>query len=325
VILSVSDDESLADVLDRAARALNVSGFGRGYGLRGTQEPSRQFSYVAFREGGPDSRPDPRKLLFGDQIPLVTDDAQVRWVHAFSAAPYRDIVRAAEAHLLDGDPRTLYLVRQSSAGGGPAFHHDFQTWLDLITIAEIELARLGEIREGIEAARAIIRRAIQVVRRRRPRWEQADRTPARLADVANRTADPDGLARLLGCEVAEAEAVLEQYGFERAADGRWRKRSDAIADVLDAVDEVMTEMGGYVFDPRIDTQRLLADHLRDRLTTGQLTPKPLSDYTLHDEGEGQAGLRPLTPPNRLSRRHLIHGAEIVGAVMVGWVAARRRR
>jgi hypothetical protein len=314
--LDVGEYESLAELMDRAAVDLGVEGFG---GL----SPSRAFSTVAFRD---DAVPlSPVRTYAAPMLPLIDDAGHLHFVNRFSAASYMDVIRAADAGLINGDPRGLFLIRQAFAGG-PWYAQDWQTLLDLLLISERMLEHLGGAADGIQAALGVIQRAREAMRRRMPRWTQRQVTTDRLQSMVKRKHWSTGeLASLLGCTDDEAGAVLEYLGYAPSPGAEWLPRTDAAGHVLEAVRDVIRVMPGRVYEPHLDEDRLLGDHLEDRLRTGAITPRQLDDYRVAGALDEVVSPGPTAAGSHGTKRRAFFASVVGGLSIAALARALRNR
>lgn len=254
VELEAAGDDTFRAILSRSARQL-------GFDLPGHFE-------LAFYDAA-----EPRGYAHSDvSLTLVDDAGRALWgVHDFTAVPYSQIVRSAEAGTIVGDPRRIVLVIPTVAGGGvPIEWWSLQWALDhawsVITYASIVGGAIGLmkfLREALEP----IERAREIFRRQAPTWTDRGATMptwfVQLVDQrAWRAAD---LAPLLELTIDETETVLRTLGFEpRADDGPWVPGVETPARLRRMlIDAALANGDYYPRQARAVIGRSLADRLRE--------------------------------------------------------------
>jgi hypothetical protein len=107
-------------VVDRAAEQLGATSFYYGSPLW------QSIGWVALEDPGEADVPLNERMIH--EFTLLDDDGQLVWgVSDFSLVPYQQILRSAEAGVLKGNPRRLYIIR-----GFPQADLDLIPWASLV-------------------------------------------------------------------------------------------------------------------------------------------------------------------------------------------------
>jgi hypothetical protein len=232
----VAPDESLAAVLERAAELMGLvpaSFMSRGFDARS----NRVAFYKPEDEAGFAPRGVPR--LVANELVLVDQDGRAIFgVYEHRAVRMIDLVRAAEAGTLDGDPLRPYLIIDFGWGDPPPA--DWATVYEALKVAWEVVKAVGAVGGAVAtvagAKRILAERLGQANKElgNHPEWMQKGYRPdqfARLLVTRDRTADQ--VAPLLGCTEDEAEAVLWAMGFAlNPENGRWEVMADEAAEML---------------------------------------------------------------------------------------------
>jgi hypothetical protein len=270
VELQVDENESLARVLERALNAFNVPSRDGAHAYRHVD--------VAFYE-----ELQPQNLSRALPMPtLVDDQGKAVWgVRDLRLVRYGDVVRAAKAGALAGDPSRVHVILREPVGNGLGV--DWPAFLEALDIVWEVAKAVGVVGGVIATAKMVIDPVRNRVKRGRAvaaenayRWDQRNASPYTFfLWLGERPWSSARLASLLDCSSAEAEAVLELFGFARGGDGRWHPAADDAAALLrDVIDDLLayySEGGRIEFERRIE-------HL---LQTGERAPEP--NYELEHE------------------------------------------
>lgn len=309
VTLDVEDTETLASLIDRAAREL---------GIPPDEYFRSQYTMVdlALREG--DDRPRIRALV------VLNKQGEAMWnAWDLRLISYGEFVRAVEAGALPGDPRQLYLIWHQKGGNGVI--PDWPDLLEGLDIAWEVVKALGVVGGAyytvkvmaVDPLRKRLERGRDAIARNAPAWALRGAAPYSM-DVllGDRAWSSETLAALLGCSVADAEATLETFGFTcDEATGEWRPGGDDAAKLLRVIhDEV-----GYGLHS--DAPDALRTEYRRRieilLQTGSVPPT--TEYTDAMEYDWEAEER------RERLRKSLKGAAIGAGGFVASLLIRRRR
>jgi hypothetical protein len=263
VELDVSDTETLTEVLRRAAERFRVP-----YSV----------TSVAFYRG------DPQETEIRSTWFVVVPDSEGRatW-QSFKKVPYGDLMRAAEAGVVDGDPLRPYLVLAPQTGNGVLI--DWQTYVERFKVfrevCEV-LGVPGALYATWDVASRLMRRsreAEQALEQHTGRWRSAGADPYTFNEWLNdKTWHSADLGILLGCTQAEAEAVLWSFGFAPAPSGVWRRGENEEARMLATNVEMTIDAGSMVGRPGPSLRKLKhefrerAEHLIKTGTTPQSRP-----------------------------------------------------
>jgi hypothetical protein len=270
VDLEVGDDETLADVIDRALGAFAVTlpeHVTRGYFLVD----------LAFLEED-EVRPRLRPLALVDQNGLAI------WnVYDYRLIPYREIARAADAGALAGDPDQAYLILKERAGNGV-----IATWPDVFEGLSVawEVAKAMAVVGGAAAFVEILQRRLKrgrdVLTQIAYRWDQRGAAPRTfVAFLSDRRWTSEGLADLLGCTQPEAEAVLGVFGFTSVEGGDWQPKGDEAARLIQLIHEEIAF--GLHEDAGEAAREEFGLRVREIMQTGSRPPPPEYDQAIEFE------------------------------------------
>jgi hypothetical protein len=240
VRLEVTEEESLASVLERAAAAMGLS---PPEDHRGSQFSAAHRNVAFYKPEDDDGfadRPIPRYLM--SQLTLVDDQRRAMFgVHDHRVVRYSDLLRAQEAGTLDGDPQRPYLIVEPGYGDVPP--PDWPTVVEGLKVLWDVIERLAAIggawffgKKVIEEAQKRLGRGVEAAEAH-PEWAQRDTRPYQFAVLFfTRPWQAGELAGLLGCSTPEAEGILWALGFaldeERAL---WQYSGDDAAELINAV------------------------------------------------------------------------------------------
>jgi hypothetical protein len=232
VRLEAEQNETLASVLERAA------------GLMGLQPPPGHWSgprfdashrRVAFYKPGDEHEFQPRaqaRLLMGELTLVDEAGRAIFGVHDLRAVRYRDLLRAADAGTLEGDPLRPYLVLDEGWGDAPPA--DWSTVQQGLEVAWEVLKAVGVLSGAAGGAMAAWKWLGQRLGAAResvvanPEWAQRGYRPDQFAAlVLTRDWTTSELAERFGCSKNDAEAILWLIGFSFDEDaGRWSAPRD---------------------------------------------------------------------------------------------------
>lgn len=255
----VDPDETLRDVLRKAARSLGVS---INQEAAGTDEELRK------RDGRPIRSADPADWLvfFGfrqddddevierNGIPIRNwntrihrrvvvvrnADGQAVWRRPPFDATVAELIDAHSVGLIDGDPLQIYLVPsipQGAFGLGGEWNLFIEHLKTLWDVTNAASTLGGAAAAGILVKEVIKRRgkrATEAVERRSPDWTERGGAPGDLVNLlAANPRTTDEIAGLLGCTSNEAEAILWAFGFAfDQSSGRWVHGGDEAAQFI---------------------------------------------------------------------------------------------
>jgi hypothetical protein len=273
VALKVSLEQSLAEILEAAADRMGLAPGSDSYTSRFRATHNGIAFYKAEDESGFAPRYVPRFLL--SELTLV--DKQGRAIFGVSdlrAVRFRDLLEAADAGTLHGDPYRPYLIIEPPYGDwvGP----DWPTLLEGLKVTWQVLEHVatagGVLAFGklvADEVRGRLQRGREAVAAN-PQWAQRRTMPYQfVALVRSRDWKTDELAPLLDCTGPDAEAVLFALGFSYDAQAEvWRYGGDPAADVLgDLLREIQIAAHRYGDD---EMDQALTSRLQSYLEEGQL-------------------------------------------------------
>lgn len=285
VKLKVDEAESLARVLSRAADLLGLKPLATHWTGDSLDMAHRKIAFYR-PEDEEAFQPRPQGRMMLQELTLVDGQGRAIFgVHDLRSVRYADVVRAAECGVIDGDPFRPYLILDDGWGDVPPV--DWATvWegLDVAWDVVKAVAVAGGAVAAVEKARSWIKQRLRHGREAlaaNAEWAQRGYRPDQFAALlAARDWDATGLAGLLSCSQAEAEAILWTLGFSFDDDsGRWRSGGEPAAEFLnDLVDAISwSSHAGGEWQPRLRTW------LIRYLETGNRPPFELLDVAPPDD------------------------------------------
>ncbi len=209
--ISVSEDETLGRLIDRAAADLRVAVDPAE--LEAGASVSELIEGIAFhREGA--------WPLTATEFTLVDADGRASWGHHWLTVQYRDLLSASVAGLVDGDPRLVYLRPSPPGGalGGAESWRTFLTVLDTLKDVFVAVGVTYSSVQGLRAAERALRKGLVAVRTRYREWEQRGGSPSHIAATVTRHEwTTRTLARLLDLDESSTEAILDLFGLNSEA------------------------------------------------------------------------------------------------------------
>lgn len=263
VSLEVGESESLAGVLERAAEEMELVPPPDWHPPQFSATHNKVAFYRREDEQGFAARHVPRFLL--SELTLVDQHGRAIFgVSDLRAVRYTDLLRAAEAGVLVGDPLRPYLIVEAPYGDwvGP----DWPTLVDGLKVSWQVLEHVATA-GGAIAAIQLLKDEIQKRLRcgedaveANAEWAQRRTMPYQfIALLRSRRWRPSELAPLLGCVEPEAEAVLLLLGFslDETTD-EWTYQGDAAAAVMtDLLHEITLAAHRYDEDDAELVRRLV--------------------------------------------------------------------
>lgn len=212
VEFTAQEDDTLGGVLRRAAAEL----------MPDTPWSGAFFDF--YREG---VEPRLRHELY-----LLDDQGRVRSTWEWMDVPMRELLRAADAGVLDGDPRRPYLVNNAPEGNG--LLPDWPTFVELLKLwwmVAVGVATTGGVWQFFRfVGEALAKRgpeSVEVVESHATDWSARGLRPDRLlALLGTRPWHEADLADLLGCTQGEAAALLTGLGYTARREGLWVPADD---------------------------------------------------------------------------------------------------
>lgn len=183
------------------------------------------------------------KRLHLRRVAIVDSTGEARWDIPAIDATIADLIRTADADLLDGEPFRPYLIVAVPAGDF-GIGADWKAFEDALRIFVEALMVFGGAYSAYEGAKALVGRlrgAIEVIDRRKSQWDDRGGRPEDLEKILGaRPRLPREVGALLGCPQGEAEALLWGLGFRSGEDGLWRSDDEPAADALETVRRLPT-------------------------------------------------------------------------------------
>ena len=279
--LTVDADEPLSEVINRAAEEFGSLPF------MATLPRWHSFGWVAFDDEAAKSPLYDRRI---SDFTLLDDHGEaVFGITDFALIPYGQIVLSAEAGLISGNPRRLYIIRQVPQGD--LFGLSWETFVELYIVIRTVLdvvSTADDLKERTQSATRSVHRGLDALRRHVPRWGQRKGTPDRLRKlVQTRAWSSEELSEILACPEDDLADVLTLLGFTRdSSDGAWRRRKRDEEPVLaDLEDEIKEGDYGDLYGDDIDKQRLLHDRVSEIARHGRqrVAPTPLEGYRIPED------------------------------------------
>jgi hypothetical protein len=246
--------------------------------------------YVGFRRADDDERIEigPADVTrkrntrrFGAHVVVRDEAGRALWRRPGLDATLGELIDAADAGLIDGDPLQPYLIPSTPAGdfGGLDQWITFQNALTALGGVAGLMATLDGVL-GIKDRLADIRRrrnseAPEIVARHSSAWAERGAAPSDLLQLlVARPRTGDEVAALLGCRRDEAEAMLWALGFVMdEGTGLWIHRGDELARLLaDDIDLSFADAIAVLGDTEL-LGEIASSRLREVLTSGR-APDP---------------------------------------------------
>ena len=302
-VVEIEPSRSLRDALRVACDELGVqrtrevieagTRYGREEGLPpASSDAADALVYVDFWRPGDDdivdSFTDPPILGRGVRRPAINltvrdPSGRAIWRKPGLDASLEEIVDAASAGLVDGDPLRPYLHPSIPQGDAGALSEWLTFGHALKVIGGAYLA--ANAASAVEGTLALVQRvrkrgeqvadAAEIVGRSAPTWKERDAAPADLLQMLARRPRPTAeIAALLGCSALEAESLLWGLGFHYVPDeGVWVHAGDPLAKLLaDDIDLGFADVIVVSGDTE-SLRHVVIDRLDDFLATGD-APNP---------------------------------------------------
>jgi hypothetical protein len=200
---SVEDEATLAEIFDHAAEALGAEPFMPFVPL------SEIVHWIAFEDDSGRPLLERRRT----RLTLLDDDGRAIWnVRNWSAVPFGQLQRSAEAGIVPGDPRRIYLIRQVPQGDGAFMVESWRVFLEVLALARDGFERtgsLGETAGGLAFLYLALKKGLGTIQRLHARWAQRGAKPLDLREVLPGANTDAELARRLDCSENDAALVRE--------------------------------------------------------------------------------------------------------------------
>jgi hypothetical protein len=239
VTLEVEPEETLGEILARAAEEFGLTA---AWDLSDEPFPGATladaFAWVGFYRPEHEHGAPVRNLT---SVTLADAEGRAVWNNYFKEATHGELLWAAEAGALEGDPLRVYLFTWPGFGNG--LIADLTTLCNLWDLAWYVMERVGIGYAAYEALRRVvgrIRRGREVTGGHKSDWQDRGGDPGTLSEfLSHRPSTTAEVAGLLGCTHEEAEAVLWAFGFAPDDEGVWRLNANEEARMLRAVWELI--------------------------------------------------------------------------------------
>jgi hypothetical protein len=241
VDIEVEAGDTLHRTLARAADLLDVR-------MEDDSDPVDAINWVAFYDEHDEVVLDRSRYILARELMLIDGEGRVTWRNTFEQATFGQILRAADAGVIPGDPRRPYLILQQPGGGDGGFLI-WQALLDGWKLLKPMLEAVSAIEGGLQFHDRVARRAgrgVEALEQSYPDVERRRGQPVDLAALITRSAvwHRADLAKSLGCSETFAEALLELFGYSGNDQVLWR--ADNAADavfVREYLDEIAYAFG----------------------------------------------------------------------------------
>ena len=235
--LEAAEEESFASVLERAAAVMGITPPAGHYAPGFSAFHNRVAFYKPEDEEAAPIRSFGR--LFWYELILVGSDGRAIFgVSDKRAVTYGDLICAADAGTIEGDPLRPYLIVEPGWGDAPP--PDWPTVLEALRVLrevlEVVATTGGVLAFGklvLDAVRDRAGRGGAAIEAHRE-WAQRGTRPYQFAGlIGMKDWTPAELATLLGCTEDEAEAILWTLGFAFDDDAqRWTASGDEAAKLI---------------------------------------------------------------------------------------------
>jgi hypothetical protein len=211
-------------------------------------------------------------------ISLVDDRGRARWTYPVNDVTFAEVVRAAEAGAVQGDPTRIHVAMTPHIGDGvlPMWPEIIEAYRLLKEVLEI-LGAPGALYASYQLIKNMRDRsgkAVDSLERRSSGWAESGGNPHVFEEWLDDHAwEPKDLARLLDCSEDEAEAVLWAMGFGADQDGRWRRGVNPEARLMDGNRTLVIRMGlEHATDQEV--KKVLRDRIEATAKSGTAPPPP---------------------------------------------------
>jgi len=286
VRLQVEPGDSLSSVLERAAASMALRPPDDHWtGGRFDATHNKVLFYEQEDENGPIRRSRGR-LRFGELTLVDKDGRAIFGVHDLSAVRFSDLLRAADAGTIEGDPHRPYLILDGGWGDAPPVDWGaVQVGLEVAWEVAKALAVVTGAATGVMQARKWLVERLGRGREavgENPEWAQRGYRPDQFESLLlRRDWDADEAAGLLGCTAEQAKGTLSVLGYVlNETEGRWEFEGDDAAVILSSVIRAIAYAAhrGGDWQPRFRRwmERYLEDGEPPPLETLDLEPQQTS-------------------------------------------------
>lgn len=278
--LDTQPGETLGEIIDRAAARLGID-LDRSFEVLADARVSDITFGISFDEAGEGW---PR---WHRELDLVNEDGLVQFAVPWQEATLDALERTTGAGLMRGDPSRLLWQPGPEGGNGPP--SEWADFLAALVAAWAVLKILAEahgVFEMLNKLRQRLQRAEPALEQRYIEWSSRGARPHNLAGFLHEHDwTPAQLARFLGCDESEAEAVLWAFGFayDDAAQ-KWVYAADtASAAVGDVAEIAMSDIAQLLNEDAL--RRLVEERIDALIKRGELPEYPWaqSEHWIFDE------------------------------------------
>lgn len=236
VTLEIEPEETLGEALARAAKEFGLTS---AWDLEESLTTlADAFAWVGLYRSEHEEGAPIRPLT---SVTLADPEGRAVWNNYFKEVTHGQLLWAAEAGALEGDPFRLYLF--TWAGFGNGLIADLTTLTNLWDLAWSVMERVGVGYATYEALRRVldrIRRGRDVTGDHKADWEARRGDPGTLSEfLRHRPSTTLEVAGLLGCTEDEADALLWAFGFAPDETGIWRLEANEEAKMLRVIWELI--------------------------------------------------------------------------------------
>lgn len=230
--VTADTSDTLAVVLERAAEQLDVQPPADHH----TKRYSGRSARIAFWRPEHDERGITADRSAMHELNVIDHEGRLRFgVYDLRTITVEQVLRSAQAGVIDGDPLRPYLVVEVGYGDAPPI--DWPTFKAALDVAY----DVVQVVASVGGAAAVLKLSLDSLKRRIKRgqesldlnwteWSQRSQRPDQFASLLRlRPWTREQLAALLGCREQDADGILWAFGFEADEDGRWRPSPDPAA------------------------------------------------------------------------------------------------
>lgn len=284
VSLQVESEDSLASALERAAALMDLRPPDDHWMGDRFDAAHRK---VLFRKSEDEHAPIRRskgRLLFGELTLVDKGGRAIFGVHDLTTVQFSDLLRAADAGTIEGDPLRPYLILDDGWGDAPPVDWAaVQVGLEVAWEVAKALAVVTGATTGVVQARKWLMQRLDRGRAAlgtNPEWAQRGYRPDQFESLLLQPEwGPDDAARLLGCNAEQAEGTLSVLGYVlNETEGKWEFEGDdagvMLSNTIRAIGYAAHRGGDW--EPRFRRwmKRYLEDGYPSPKETLELEPAP---------------------------------------------------
>jgi hypothetical protein len=225
--------------------------------------------------------------------PLADQYGRATWPpRSWSATTFEEVLHSADAKVLHGDPRRLFLILLPPSGDGVLL--GWSQLIEALRLAYMALEGVAAVGGTVafgklvyDSAKARLARGRNAIEEHYPQLQERGAVPMQLDGyLCERVWHVADLASTLGCNEDLARAILEAWGFaESPTIGLWRLEGDEPAELIRGLHrEVITSIAFPAVDP---FERAFRQRAEQYAATGEHPPPPAEADYKDDEGDNE--------------------------------------